>query len=89
MNTSGDNLNFTRFLATHRPTAQALLKGSDAFPHLRGRVLLYGSLERNNPPVQLGVKKRNFSMRKRKTSCDKMMMVWQPHQNTGGFCHAR
>ena len=43
---------------------------------------LYGSLERNNPPVQLGVKKRNFSMRKRKTSCDKMMMVWQPHQET-------
>ena len=47
MNTSGDNLNFTRFLATHRPTAQALLKGSDAFPHLRGRVLLYPLNDRN------------------------------------------
>ena len=47
MNTSGDNLNFTRFLATHRPTAQALLKGLDAFPHLRGRVLLYPLNDRN------------------------------------------
>lgn len=47
MNTSGENLNFTRFLATHRPTAQALLKGSDAFPNLRGRVLLYPLNDRN------------------------------------------
>lgn len=46
-NTSGESMNFTRFLATHRPAAMALLKGSAQYPDIRGRVLLYPLNDRN------------------------------------------
>lgn len=33
--------NFTHFLVTHRPTAEAVMEGSPAYPAVKGRVLLY------------------------------------------------
>lgn len=42
MNHSSKNaLNFTQFLATHRPSAAATMVGSPAYPGLTGRVLFY------------------------------------------------
>ena len=42
MNRSSSNaLNFTQFLATHRPSASATMVGSPTYPNLTGRILFY------------------------------------------------
>lgn len=41
------NLNLARFLATHQPFALAILRGSERYPDIRGRIMLYPMNDRN------------------------------------------